>query len=147
MEVIVPTDWINGLLGGGLIGAAALLLFAGSGRIAGISGITYSALVGGDGGRAWRWRFLLGLAAGGWLAAWLGGGFAHVPAEALGGIGLLAVAGLIVGFGTALGNGCTSGHGVCGVSRWSPRSIAATVAFMAVGLLVATGLRPLLVGS
>jgi uncharacterized protein len=122
----------NALLGGILIGVAALLLAAGSGRIAGISGIARGAILGPD--RNWRWLFLAALIAGGWLMAGLHG--APAPSDA--GAGTLLLAGLLVGIGTTLGNGCTSGHGVCGVARGSPRSLAATALFMATGMLTAT---------
>lgn len=135
-------------LGGLLIGAAALLLYAVAGRIAGISGITYGALWPVAGERGWRLLFLAGLVLGGWLA-WLGGAdrplapLPHTP----GGIGVLLIAGLLVGYGTRVGGGCTSGHGVCGLARRSPRSLAATLAFMATGMLAATLLRPWLLAA
>lgn len=140
-------DWLMGLAGGALIGLAAALLRFGAGLVAGISGITYAAVLPADGQRGWRLAFLAGLCAGGIGAAAAIGGFATVPAEALGGTALVAAAGLLVGVGTALGNGCTSGHGVCGISRLSPRSIVATAVFMAFGVASATLLRPLLVGG
>ena len=130
--------------GGLLIGLAALLLYAALGRIAGISGIAYSALWGEQSQRGWRWLFLLGLVAGGWLA--LLGGIALPAAqwpEGLAGKVLLVGAGLLVGFGTQLGSGCTSGHGICGLARLSPRSLVAVLVFMAFGVLAANLLRPL----
>lgn len=123
------------LIGGLLIGLAAAALVLVNGRIAGISGILAS-LVGPNGDRArWRWAFVGGLAlapAVWWLAVGThgAGGSSASPA-------LLVVAGLLVGVGTRIGNGCTSGHGVCGLSRFSPRSIVATAAFMGVGVLTA----------
>lgn len=133
------------LIGGVLIGFSALLLYASLGRIAGISGITYNVLERGQ--RHWRWPFLIGLLAGPWLALAAG---ASLPAVAIptraGGVALLVAAGLLVGFGTRLGNGCTSGHGICGLSRLSPRSLVAVTVFMAMGVLTATGLRPWLLG-
>ena len=125
--------------GGMLIGVSALLLYAVEGRIAGISGIAFSAL---QGERVWKWLFLGGLIAGGWLAVGLGvpGPTAALPSTA-GGIVLLLLAGLLVGLGTRLANGCTSGHGVCGLARLSPRSLAAVLTFMAVGIATATLLR------
>lgn len=125
-----------GLLGGAMIGLAAgsLLLF--NGRIAGISGIYGSMLqpVRGDG--MWRILFVAGLLAGGLVLrlvqpAALPVGSGDIPA----GTGVLVVAGLLVGFGTQMGSGCTSGHGVCGMSRLSPRSLVATSVFMAAGML------------
>jgi uncharacterized protein len=132
-------------LGGMLIGLSAFVLYAGLGRIAGISGITYSALESGQ--RQWRLPFLIGLLAGPWLALILGVRLVDVPMPASApGWALLLSAGFMVGFGTRLGNGCTSGHGICGLSRLSPRSLSAVALFMAVGILTATLLRPLLLG-
>jgi uncharacterized protein len=126
---MIPSE---ALLGGILIGTAALLLAAGSGRIAGISGIARGALLGPD--RGWRWLFIAAMVGGGWLMAGLHG----APADSRAGTGTLLLAGLLVGIGTTLGNGCTSGHGVCGVARGEPRSLAATALFMATGMLTAT---------
>ncbi len=126
---MVISDAIPGLAGGLLIGAGAGLLLLSHGRVAGISGIL-GGLLGGAGGRAWRFQFIAGLLLGG-LAFRLFGGtvFAPVPRSA----GALIAAGLLVGFGTRLGAGCTSGHGVCGLGRGSARSLAATLVFMAAG--------------
>ena len=132
------------LAGGVMIGAAALLLYATLGRIAGISGIAYGGLWAGAGERAWRWLFLGGLVAGGWLAVLAFGALPAPVARSGAAIALALGAGLLVGFGTRLGNGCTSGHGVCGLARRSPRSLAAVLVFMGVGMLAATLLRPLL---
>jgi len=125
-------DYLHAALGGALIGASALLLYARAGRIAGISGIVGAAVWGPQ--RAWRWWFLLGLAAGGWLA------LPAAPAVRALSTPLpwVLLAGLLVGFGTRLGGGCTSGHGVCGLARWSQRSLAAVLVFMAVGVLTAS---------
>lgn len=125
-------DFLQATLGGVLIGASALLLYARSGRIAGISGISHVAVWGPE--RGWRWLFLLGLAAGGWLAL----PAAPATKALFTPTGWLLLAGLLVGFGTRLGNGCTSGHGVCGLARLSPRSLAAVVVFMAVGVIAAS---------
>ncbi len=122
------------LAGGALIGASAVLLLAVSGRIAGISGIIGRALLPTPGSRPLEaLAFLTGLA--GAPIIWLY--FAGLPIQQTvsDNLPLLAVAGLLVGFGAALGNGCTSGHGVCGLSRLSSRSIAATLTFMAVAAL------------
>lgn len=132
------------LVGGLLIGSAALLLYAASGRIAGISGIFYAALWGEHSQRWWRLAFLFGLVAGGWLAAQ--GGIALPPSGLPQGIkdkALLVVAGLLVGAGTQLGNGCTSGHGICGLARLSARSMVAVTVFMTFGVIAASLLRPL----
>lgn len=129
--------------GGLLIGLAALLLYAAPGRIAGISGIAYGALWGERAQRGWRWLFLLGLVGGGWLVVRAGMALPVVEwPRSLGSKALLVFAGLLVGIGTQLGNGCTSGHGICGLARLSPRSLFAVLIFMAVSMLTATLLRP-----
>lgn len=116
-------------VGGLLIGAAAVLLMAGAGRVAGISGILGGLLPPQRDG-AWRLAFLLGLCAAPWLYT-LGTALPAIVVEA--GTPRLIVAGLLVGIGTRYASGCTSGHGVCGLSRGSPRSLAATALFMAAG--------------
>ena len=119
------------ILGGILIGIAASSLLLMTGRIAGISGIAGGILSAGKGDSAWRLFFLLGLLCGGFLIRWI------VPEatryEVPTPIPMLIVAGLLVGYGTRMGSGCTSGHGVCGIARLSPRSIVATLCFMAAG--------------
>lgn len=141
-------DWINftpwaALAGGVLIGAAASLFVLLNGRIAGISGLLASLLETADEGRSEKLLFLLGIL----LAPLLWMLFATLPAMGFqsGWIGLL-VAGMLVGVGTRYGSGCTSGHGVCGISRLSPRSILATVAFMVAGFATVYVLRHLLGG-
>jgi len=115
--------------GGVLIGLASWLLLASLGRVAGISGIASGALGRLPGERLWRWAFLAGLiGAGAAAAAWL-----QPPATALRPWPLLLAAGALVGFGTVLGSGCTSGHGVCGLGRRSLRSLVATLVFMGAG--------------
>lgn len=134
--------------GGVLIGAAALLLYAVSGRVAGVSGIAFGALWQAPAERSWRWLFLAGLVLGGWLAVLAGAREPGAPfPDTPAGTALLLAAGLLVGLGTRIGNGCTSGHGICGMSRLSPRSLVATVVFMFMGMLVATWLRPWLSGG
>ena len=130
------------LLGGALIGAASAGLLLADGRIAGISGILGGLLRPAPGDRAWRLAFLLGLPAGFLLSGWLAGAAppVHIEAPTL----QLAAAGLLVGFGTRLGSGCTSGHGVCGMARGSPRSIAATATFMGLGFVTVFVVRHLL---
>ena len=124
------------LLGGALIGLSVSLLLLATGRVAGISGVVGSLLTPVRGDIAWRVLFFGGLLTGGLLLAWLRPGSFGAPASLSTGTGaLLVVAGLLVGFGSRLGNGCTSGHGVCGISRGSVRSIAATLTFMATGAL------------
>jgi uncharacterized protein len=124
------------LLGGALIGLSASLLLWANGRVAGISGIVSALLAPVRGDISWRALFFGGLLSGGLLLAWLRPGSFAAPAPlSLGGGALLVTAGLLVGFGSRLGRGCTSGHGVCGISRGSVRSIAATLTFMATGAL------------
>lgn len=125
---MTPFDPVSALAGGALIGLASLLLLGGLGRIAGVSGILGGVLGRPDADTPWRAAFLLGLPLGFALWAWVSGGAPEVRLQA-GWPGML-VAGAIVGFGTRLGSGCTSGHGVCGLARLSPRSLAATVIFM-----------------
>lgn len=122
---------LAGLIGGVLIGLAATLLLIFNGRVAGVSGIAGGAIAGVPGDRLWRVLFVLGLLAGGALAYWQLPERTAVTVDAS--YPVLLLAGLLVGFGTRLGSGCTSGHGVCGVSRLSLRSIIATVVFMAAG--------------
>ena len=131
--------WLPALGGGVLIGLAAVVLLALTGRIAGISGIAGGLLPPVRGDSAWRVAFVVGLvAAAGLYAAFVPG----APQPRAGyPRGLLIVAGLLVGFGTRLGNGCTSGHGVCGLGRLSPRSLAAVLTFMATGVATTWVLR------
>ncbi|NBD11927.1 YeeE/YedE family protein [Corallococcus silvisoli] len=124
------------LLGGALIGLSASLLLLAHGRVAGISGVVASLLAPVKGDISWRAQFLGGLLAGGLLLAWSRPGTFALPEPLDGGrVLLLALAGLLVGLGSRLGSGCTSGHGVCGLSRGSPRSLVATLTFMATGIL------------
>lgn len=134
------TDILLPLLGGALIGAAAVAFMALNGRIMGVSGIISGLLVG-AGGAAWRIAFIAGAIAAPLLLAVAG---FPVAVEIEAGPVLLIAAGLLVGFGTNLGSGCTSGHGVCGVARLSPRSMAATAVFVAVGMLTVAILRHVL---
>ena len=125
---------LSGAIGGALIGLSAVLLMLLTGRIAGISGILAGCLGFEAGDKGWRAAFVAGLI----LAPLIAGaaGFAvpapQMPANWL----VIAAAGLLVGVGTRLGGGCTSGHGICGVARLSARSIAATAIFMAVAIAV-----------
>ena len=123
------TPWMS-LAGGLLIGLAASALVLSTGRVAGISGIVGGLLRPARGDVAWRVAFVAGLLAA--PAAWLIVPTLHRPALAIG-PGALLAAGLLVGFGARLGSGCTSGHGVCGLARLSPRSLAATLLFMCAG--------------
>ena len=124
---------MQAIIGGGLIGLSAALLLLFSGRIAGVSGILGSVVVGAWGRRAWRVYFLIGL-----LAAPLVYGLLGMPAPQIDmtiNNFVLLLAGVLVGFGTRLGVGCTSGHGVCGISNLSWRSLVATLIFMGAGAL------------
>ena len=137
-----PLPPLVALAGGLLIGTAAALLLLLSGRIAGVSGMAASAVRIADSGPPWRdaAAFVLGLPLGALLIAQ----FVRSPEIAVtSSVPLLVAAGLLVGFGTRLGNGCTSGHGVCGVGRLSPRSIAATATFMATGIATVAVIRHL----
>jgi uncharacterized membrane protein YedE/YeeE len=129
---VEPLSPLIAIAGGLLIGTAAALLLVLSGRIAGVSGMAATAAGIADKGPPWTQAaaFIVGLPLGAWAAAaWLRAPQIEVSSS----VPLLIGAGLLVGFGTRLGSGCTSGHGVCGVARLSPRSIAATVTFMAAG--------------
>lgn len=122
---------VSAALGGILIGLAASLLLLSSGRIAGVSGILGGALgTGGD--RSWRLAFLAGLPLGALALAQ----FRAVDIHVVGSPVMLVVSGVLVGFGTQLGSGCTSGHGVCGLARFSTRSAVATATFMGTAALV-----------
>lgn len=130
------TSALSALAGGALIGAAASLLLGLNGRIAGISGILAGLLAPWSRERSYeiRWRlwFVLGLLAGGlfFVVTQPGSLGGQIPT----GWGITMVAGLLVGIGTRMSGGCTSGHGVCGMSRLSPRSLVATLTFMATGI-------------
>jgi uncharacterized membrane protein YedE/YeeE len=127
------SGWLLALAGGVLIGLSATMLLWLNGRIAGISGILGGVLLPVRQDVAWRVAFLLGLlAAGGAYLAFVPGAFA--PRQEFPKVALV-VAGLLVGFGTRMGNGCTSGHGVCGLGRLSMRSLGAVVVFMATAVL------------
>lgn len=142
MENFTP---IASLLGGLLIGLSAALLLLCDGKIAGISGIVGGIINPTKNDTLWRLLFVAGLLTGG-LA------FSLFSPQALTigvsrSTGALIAAGLLVGFGTRLGNGCTSGHGVCGISRFSQRSILATIIFMATGILTVFIINHLLGGA
>jgi uncharacterized membrane protein YedE/YeeE len=141
MENFTP---ISGLLGGALIGASAALLLVLNGRVAGISGIVGGLLTPARGEVAWRVAFLAGLIVAPLAYAGLGGALPPVALDASPAV--LVAAGLLVGFGTRLGAGCTSGHGVCGIGRGSPRSLTATAVFMATAIATVFVTRHLLGG-
>ena len=128
------TPW-SALIGGAMIGLSALILMLGLGRVAGIAGIVGGLLRPASQELPWRGAFVVGLVLGPVL--YVAASAAPVAIEVSGNFAVLVAGGLLVGFGTRLGNGCTSGHGVCGLARLSPRSLVATVVFMlAAGLVV-----------
>lgn len=130
------------LVGGIFIGIAAAMFVLLNGRIAGISGVLGGLLRSQRGDRAWRIAFVLGLVAAPFAYRGIIGA---TPLPDIGADwGTLVLAGLMVGIGTRYGSGCTSGHGVCGLSRLSPRSLAATLAFMGAGFVTVFVLRHLL---
>ena len=130
MENFTP---VSGLIGGLLIGLAAALLLLLNGRISGISGIVGGLLVSKSSDAGWRVVFVAGLLLGAFAYMLAAGG--TIPVQMQASLPVLVVAGLLVGFGTRLGSGCTSGHGVCGIARLSKRSIAATATFFGVAIL------------
>lgn len=127
------------LIGGALIGAASVLLWALNGRIAGVSGIAAGLVSGSGSGRGWRLLFLVGLVLGAGL--WVHGVGAVPAARPQFPTAAVVVAGLLVGYGTALAGGCTSGHGVCGLARGAWRSLVATAVFLAVALATTAFVR------
>ena len=134
---IVDFSWQPAFAGGLLIGLAAVALMATIGRIAGISGI-FSSLLKPASASPWQWAFVGGLLLSGWLTHLF---YKPIALNVPGNTVTLIAAGLLVGFGTRLGSGCTSGHGVCGISRVSSRSIAATAVFIGAGMLTVFALR------
>ena len=124
---------VSAAIGGALIGLSVALLMLLSGRIAGISGILGESLSA-DTDKGWRLAFLAGLIAAPLVAILTGFGVASPQMP--GSWGVIILAGLLVGFGTRLGAGCTSGHGICGIARLSPRSLTATAIFMAAAIIV-----------
>ncbi|MEI6833217.1 MAG: YeeE/YedE thiosulfate transporter family protein [bacterium] len=126
--------WINAILGGLIIGAAASAFLLLEGRVLGVSGITGHISELNKGDTLWRILFVLGALLGGFVASQI---WPENFSNLISGTNYprLAMAGLLVGFGTKMGNGCTSGHGVCGIGRLSPRGVVATVTFMALGIL------------
>ena len=130
MENFTP---VSGLIGGLLIGLAAALLLLLNGRISGISGIVGGLLAPKSSDAGWRAAFVAGLLVGAFAYVLATGGAIPVRVQAT--LPVLVVAGLLVGFGTRLGSGCTSGHGLCGIARLSRRSIVASVVFFGVAML------------
>jgi len=138
-------DWAHftpwGSLGGGLLlGLASALFILINGRILGISGILGGLLAPRSGDIAWRLSFLCGMAVAPFAAAFLFPTAVAAPRIDAGYL-TIAIAGLLVGFGTRYGSGCTSGHGVCGLSRLSPRSVVSTLTFMGAGFLIVYAVR------
>jgi len=132
---------VASLVGGILIGLASVWLLAANGRIAGISGILHGLFVQPPGDRLWRALFVIGLVAAGFAWHLYAG---PAPAREGFGLGWAAAAGLLVGFGTRIGGGCTSGHGVCGLGRFSLRSLVAVAVFMAAGMAATYVMRHVL---
>lgn len=150
MEIVNFTPF-SAAIGGALIGLSAALLLLAQGRIAGISGIAGGVIYPEKGDMAWRVVFIIGLIFGGFLYQWLSGaniadslfqGVDHIQSVTT--TPVLILAGLLVGVGTTIGTGCTSGHGICGLARRSPRSLAATLSFMASGFVTVFIVRQLI---
>ena len=134
--VLMIASIVEPLVGGALIGLAASWLLVANGQVAGISGILGDVLGPWNSQSAWRFSFIVGLLCGGvCLTLVMPSAIAFAEERPL---ILMAVAGLFVGYGTRLGSGCTSGHGICGLTRFSPRSLVATLTFMATGAAAAT---------
>lgn len=133
-------DWIWGLIGGLMIGTAGAVYLLGNGRIMGASGIL-GGLLDGSARGAWgeRFAFLAGVIALPALLQMIG--TPAVATNLTSNLALIAIAGLLVGLGTRIGNGCTSGHGVCGISRFSPRGIVATLVYIGAGAVMVLALR------
>lgn len=133
MSLATDITWIEGLVGGALIGLASSLLLLGNGKIAGISGIVGGLFQSKKNDRSWRLLFLVGLIIGGVITTLFNKEamlFNDIPSYAR-----ASIAAVFVGIGTAFGSGCTSGHGICGISRLSKRSILATMTFMLTGFI------------
>lgn len=135
--IIDTTAWLLAALGGVLVGLASVALLYFNGRIAGISGITGGMLLRPQGDMLWRALFFVGLILGGVaLTMFYPEAFPSMGEGPERSYGALVVAGVLVGVGTRMGSGCTSGHGICGLSRFSPRSLAATASFMFTGAVI-----------
>ncbi|MGB5634425.1 MAG: YeeE/YedE family protein [Waterburya sp.] len=129
---MVEVNWVTALIGGMLIGLSATILLGFDGRIAGISGIVNGAIRFGR-RESWRWFFIIGMLAGGLFYKYV-----FLPESALTfsfNLWSMILGGLLVGFGTRMGNGCTSGHGVCGLGRLSFRSLVAVITFMTTAIV------------
>jgi uncharacterized membrane protein YedE/YeeE len=144
MEIVNFTPG-TALLGGAIIGVAVSIFMLTTGRVAGISGVVGGVVCPTRGDVAWRVAFVLGLLIVGAIAAFAAPD--TVSYNVTRSIGAMSVAGLLVGFGTRLGNGCTSGHGVCGLSRFSLRSLASTLTFIGAGVVTVTVVRTFFGGA
>ena len=141
MENFTP---VSALIGGGMIGLSAVILMAFNGRIAGISGVFSGIAFAPRGDKLWRILFVVGLVIAPLIYQVISG---RAPAFNLdANTPLIITGGLLVGFGTRLGSGCTSGHGICGISRLSPRSIVSVLIFMAAGVLTVMAAKAVLGG-
>ncbi|MEM7132241.1 MAG: YeeE/YedE family protein [Chloroflexota bacterium] len=135
-------NWITALVGGILIGVSSTVMLAWNGRIAGISGMVHMLVTPKAGDISWRWIFLLGMIGGGALYEYV---LTPTPTPEFGFAPLaMILGGLIVGFGTRMGSGCTSGHGVCGLGRLSPRSLVAVITFLVTSIATVFVIRHLL---
>ena len=134
---MITNDYVMAAAGGALIGLSAIMLLSLNGRIAGISGIVNGVFTRSRAEAFWRLAFIAGILTGGALFQWITDvtliDRTNYP------LWMTIAGGLLVGFGTRMGSGCTSGHGICGISRLSPRSMVATIIFVALGMVVATG--------
>lgn len=131
-------DPVSALLGGALVGLAAVLMMMLTGRIAGVVGILGGVLTAPSSDRAWRFAFIAGLIAAPVIAGMFG---RPMASPVMPGWPMIVIGGLLVGFGARMGGGCTSGHGVCGISRLSARSIVATLVFMATAAITVAVVR------
>jgi uncharacterized membrane protein YedE/YeeE len=135
---------VSAAIGGGLIGLSAVLLMLLTGRVAGISGIFGGCLGFGINDKGWRIAFIAGLILAPLIASWIG--YAMPSPQMPASWAVAIAAGLLVGFGTRLGGGCTSGHGICGIARLSGRSITATAIFIFMAVVVVALTRHVLAG-
>lgn len=136
---------VPAVIGGALIGLAAAFLLLAKGRIAGISGIAGGIIYPSESDDInWRILFVLGLILGGFIYQWLGVGASVTQIQPMVDKPMLILAGLLVGIGTQIGSGCTSGHGICGLARRSPRSLVATLCFMGSAIVTLFIVRHLL---
>jgi uncharacterized protein len=135
---------VSAAIGGGLIGLSAVLLMLLTGRVAGISGIFGGCLGFGINDKGWRIAFIAGLILAPLIASWIG--YAMPSPQMPASWAVVIAAGLLAGFGTRLGGGCTSGHGICGIARFSGRSITATAIFIFMAVVVVALTRHVLAG-